>query len=237
MKFKVTIGLCAIVLGFVLFLVSPYFGAREIIITGNTAVASAEIHERLEMTLGVNILLFNTAAARRRIMENLYIDSVGFSRTLPGRVYVNVRERRVIGYIEHSPGSFLFVDETGRVLEVRSNFTEPLPVVTGLPVTSFQLGERLEVPVPAVFSTVAQYAMALQWHGLATFVTHIDVSDPLNVRILFPNIEFNVGDAHNADEKVRVMTEILLSLPNVASYRGFMDLREITDRFFFTILT
>ncbi|MCL2187553.1 MAG: FtsQ-type POTRA domain-containing protein [Defluviitaleaceae bacterium] len=237
MKFKVTLALCAVVLGLVLFLFSPFFGVREIVITGNGTVNRAEIEDLLGVVTGDNILIFNPAAARRRIFENLYIDHVSFRRELPGRLYVQVRERRLIAYVEHIPGSFLFIDETGRVLEIRSNFTEPLPVVTGLPITSFQLGERLDVPSRSVFNTVAQYAQALQRYGLATKVTHIDVTDVFNTRIRFPNIEFNVGDARDADEKVRVMVEVLLNLPDVASYRGFMDLREIASQYFLTILT
>jgi hypothetical protein len=237
MRFKLTLVLCGVLLALLLFLVSPFFGAAEIVIIGNTTVSRTEIEGRLDVAAGDNILILNTAAARRRIMENLYIDRVSFSRALPGRLYVTVRERRLIAYIEHTPGSFLFIDEAGRVLEVRTFFTEPLPVVTGLVFDSFQLGAVLDVPNRAAFSIVAQYAQSLQRHGLATLVTHIDVSDVYNTRILFPNIEFNVGDAHNADEKVRVMVEILLNLPPMAAYRGFTDLRELTGQYFFSLLT
>ena len=237
MKFKVVLFVSAVLLAAVLFLFSPYFSVREIVINGNAAVSRHEIEDRLGLVNGDNLLIFNTATARRNIMENLYIEHVSFRRDLPGRLNVYVRERRLIAYIEHIPGSFLFIDETGRVLEVRSFFTQPLPVVVGLPITSFQLGERLVVPNRMVFNLVAQYAQALQRYGLATKVTHIDVTDIHNTRVRFPNIEFNVGDVSDADEKVRVMVEVLLNLPDVASYRGFMDLREIANQYFLTILT
>jgi cell division septal protein FtsQ len=236
MRFKATIIICAVLLAAVGFLFSPLFGVDEIIITGNRTVSRVEIEDRLGIVPGDNILVFNTAAARRSVMENLYIDSVSFRRELPGRLYVTVRERRFIAYIEHTPGSFLFIDEIGRVLEVRTNFTEPLPVVRGLVFSSFQLGERLEVPNRAAFSIVMQYAQALQRHGLATTVTHIDVTDVYNTRVLFPNIEFNVGDARDADEKVRVMVAILENMPDEALYRGILDLREIAPQYFFTIV-
>lgn len=236
MKYRVLIILCAVVLAAVLFLFSPYFAVRDVVIIGNGAVSRADIEDRLDVITGDNILLINTAAARRRIMENLYIDDVAFERVLPGTLNITVRERRLIAYIQHTPGSFLFIDETGRVLEVRTFFTEPLPLVTGLSFTSFQLGERLDVPDRSAFGIVTQYAQALQRHGLITKVTHIDVTDVFNTRVRFPNIEFNVGDARDADEKVRTMIEILLSLPDTASYRGFVDLREIAPQYFLTII-
>jgi len=233
MKFKITLIICAVVLAAALFLVSPFFGATEIIIVGNATVSRAEIEDRLDFVLGDNILLLNTAAARRRVMENLYIDQVSFSRTLPGQLVVTVQERRLIAYVEHAPGSFLFLDNDGRVLEVRTFFTEPLPVVRGLEINSFQLGEVLDVPNRIALSIVAQYAQVLQAHGLATLVQHIDVTDVHNTRILFPNIEFNVGDAREAEKKVRLMAAVINYLPDVAAYRGFMDLREISGQYFF----
>jgi hypothetical protein len=237
MKFKALIVLCVVLLTAVLFFFSPYFYIREIEITGNGNVSRAEIEGRMGITIGDNILLINIPAVRRLIMENLYIDSVTVERELPGRVNIHVRERRLVAYVEHMPGSFLFIDEAGRVLEVRTFFTEPLPLVTGLSFTSFQLGERLDVPNGAAFGIVTQYAQALMRYGLAPMVTHIDVTDVYNTRILFSNVEFNVGDARDADEKVRTMEAILLSLPGVAAYSGFVDLREIASQYFFTILT
>ncbi|MCL2500353.1 MAG: FtsQ-type POTRA domain-containing protein [Defluviitaleaceae bacterium] len=219
-----------------MFLLSPYFSVREIVISGNAAVNRMEIEDRMDVVTGDNILLINTSAARRRIMENLYVDDVSFERELPGRLIVTIRERRLIAYVEHTPGSFLFIDETGRVLEVRTFFTDPLPLVTGLKFSSFQLGERLNVPNRAAFGIVTLYAQSLQRHSLIHSVTHIDVTDIYNTRLRFSNIEFNVGDARDADEKVRVMVEILLSLPNVASYRGTVDLREISDQYFLSII-
>ncbi|MCL2364139.1 MAG: FtsQ-type POTRA domain-containing protein [Defluviitaleaceae bacterium] len=221
-----------------MFLISPFFGADEIIIVGNINVSQTEIEDRLDLVIGDNILLFNTAAARARIMENLYIDSVAFTRELPGRITVTVRERRLVAYIEHSPGSFLFIDENGRVLEVRSSFAEPLPVVTGLSFNSFQLGEILDVPNRAAFNIIAQYASALQRQGLAEAVTHIDVSDIFNTRIIFPNLIFEVGDdAHNAYEKMRIIAAVLSELPATPSYRGIFDLRVIDSEYILSIIT
>ena len=237
MKYKITIGVCVVLLGAVLFLVSPFFGVDEIVIVGNINVTRTEIEDRLDLVSGENLLLFNTSAARARIMENLYIDSVAFTRELPGRLTVTVRERRLVAYIEHTPGSFLFIDETGRVLEVRSFFIEPLPVVTGLAFDSFQLGEVLDVQNRMALNIVAQYASALQRHGLATRVMNIDVSDMFATRIVFPNVVFDVGDAHNADEKMRVIYEILSVLPDSPSYRGVIPLREISDRYIMDLIT
>jgi len=83
-KFVITIIICAIAFGAVIFMFSPFFYLREIVISGENTVTRAEITNRLEADLTTNLLFFNTRAARRRIMQNLYIADVTFTRDLPG---------------------------------------------------------------------------------------------------------------------------------------------------------
>ncbi|MCL1878154.1 MAG: FtsQ-type POTRA domain-containing protein, partial [Defluviitaleaceae bacterium] len=114
-------------------------------IEGNYRVTDDEIRTRLGIRDNTHILLFNARAARTEILQNMYVDDVHIERVLPGRVVVSISERRLTAYVEHMPGSFLFLDDYGRVLEVRTYFFEPLPVLEGLYFTRFRLGEVLEV--------------------------------------------------------------------------------------------
>jgi len=219
---------------------SPFFYLDEIIISGNNTVAQDEIRDRLGADRTTNILFFNLNSARRRIMENLYINNIVFTRSLPGRLYVEVRERRLAAYVEQSPGTFLFLDDQGRVLEVRSSVTQPLPIIEGLNFTHFALGEVLEVPDRTAFNIMTHYAHLVYRHGLVCRVTYINVSDTSNTRILVGYVEFNVGCLQDAEAKVRIIAGMLDEIPEVETIRGFVDLRDISgDRgeFFFTILT
>jgi len=239
-KFKCAIIICAITFVTVLFLFSPFFYLDEIIISGNSTVAQEEIRDRLGADRTTNILFFNQNAARRRIIENLYVSNVIFTRSLPGRLYVEVLERRLAAYVEQSPGTFLFLDDQGRVLEVRSSITQPLPIIEGLNFTHFALGEVLEVPDLAAFNIMTHYAHLVYRHGLVCRVTHINVSDTSNTRILFSYVEFNVGCLQDAEAKVRIIAGMLEEIPEVETIRGFVDLRDISGErgeFFFTILT
>jgi len=216
---------------------SPIFYMREIIISGYNIVSRSELTERLEVDLTTNLLFFNTRAAKRRVMENLYIADVSFSRELPGRLYVQVRERRLAAYVERAPGSFLYIDEQGRVLEVRSFTSGTRPIVVGLNFTHFALGEVLEVPDASAFDIATEYALHIYHHGLVDRVTYIDVSDTANTRILVGYIEFNVGDINNAESRVRVIAGILAEMPDAEIARGFVDLRVTRGEYFFEILT
>jgi len=239
-RFKWVIVICAIAFAAVLFMFSPFFYLDEIIINGYNTVSREEIRDRLEADRTTNVLFFNKNAARRRITENLYISNVTFTRSLPGRLYVEVRERRLAAYVEQSPGTFLFIDDHGRVLEVRSSITHSLPIIEGLNFTHFALGEILVVPDRVAFDIMTHYAHLVYRHGLVCRVTHINVSDTSNTRILFGYVEFNVGCLIDAEAKVRIIAGMLDEIPEVETARGFVDLRDISgDRgeFFFVILT
>jgi len=236
-KFKVAAVIGLLCFMAVIFMFSPIFLLQEVIISGYNTVEYDEIRGRLGADYSTNLLLFSTSDARRQIMENLYISEVSFRRQMPGRLYVHVRERRLVAYIEHTPGSFLYMDEQGRVLEVRSFTSQPLPLVVGLNFTSFALGEILDVPDHDAFNIVTQYAQHVYRHGLAGRVTYIDVSDTANTRILLGYVEFNVGGLRDAEEKISIIAGIINEMPDAEHARGFVDLREINDEFFFEILT
>jgi len=236
LKFWIAVVTVVLVSAALLFLASPFFSVREVIITGDDRVSQADIRARLGVNNATNLLFLNTGNARSRIMENLFIGDVFFQKDLPGRLYVHVHERRLSAYVEHMPGRYLFLDDMGRVLDERSYRIEPLPVLEGFHFTRFQIGEILEVPDDASFAVVVRYAQLLNHHGLIGRVSSMNVSDPENVRINIYNIEFNVGGLHRADEKVSTIVEIIDVLPNAEVIRAFGDLREIRPEFFFEIL-
>ena len=235
-RFRAVTIFGVIVLAVVLFLVSPFFSVQEVVIMGYNRVSRADILARLDVDSSTNLLMLNTTAARRRVLENLYIGEVTFERDWPGRLYVFVQERRLTAYVEHMPGSFLYLDDTGRVLDVRSYFEEPLPVLVGLDFTRFRLGEVLEVPDDVSFAAVVQYAQLLNLHGLIHQVSHMNVADPDNIRIMIGHKEFNVGDIMGADVKIRTVVAILEEMPNPELMRGFATIRHNATEHFFEIL-
>ena len=221
----------------VLILVSPVFHVQEIFIQGNSRVSDADILQRLNLSPSTNILLLDTGAARRRVMGNLLIDDVRFVRDLPGHLYVTVLERRPSAYVQHTAGSFLVLDDTGRVIEIRSQIREALPLLDGLKFTRVQLGEILEVENQTNFMTVVRYTQLLTLHGLIHRIDHINVSDPGNIRILIDYSEFHMGHGiADADMKVRTIVAVLEEIPDPNLRRGTMRLKTINSDFFFELL-
>ena len=225
-----------IILAAILFMLSPIFHIREVIVENAIFLSPDEVRMRLDLERGSSLILFNAAAARRRAMENFYISDIQFRRDMPNRLYVSIEERRLTAYIEHLPGVFLFIDDYGRVLEVRNYVTEPLPMLEGLQITRFQVGEILDVPDTVAFNVVVHYAQLLRQHGLIDRVASMNVSDTSNIRILVNYLEFNVGGASGADEKIRAVISILENLPNADLVRGFVSMTQVGTYYFLEIL-
>jgi len=235
-KFVTAAFVATLTLAALLFLVSPFFHVREVVIQGNSRISQAEIRSHLEASYQTHIMFFNANAARRRVLENPYIGDVVIRREMPGTLHITVSERRLTAYVEHMPGSFLFLDDFGRVLEIRNYMTDQRPLLEGLQFTRFQLGEMLEVPDAASFGVVVHYAQLLNHHGLINRVTSMNVSDSSDIRILINYIEFKVGGVNNADEKIRTIIAILDEMPNVDTARGFVHMQEIARDIIFEIL-
>jgi len=234
-KFKAAVITGGVVLLTVLFLVSPFFHIDEIIVEGNDRVVTSEILSRLELGGTTNILFFDADAAAVRVMGNLHVGDVSFRRSIPGRLYVTVQERRPSAYVEHG-GRLLVLDDTGLVLEIRNQFREALPLLEGLQFTRVQLGEVLEVTNETDFITVVLYTQLLTAHDLIHRITHINVADPQNIRILVDYTEFHVGGTSDADQKVRTIAAILDIMPDANIRRGFVSLQTIRPYFFFELL-
>ena len=220
----------------VLILVSPAFQVREVFVHGNSRVNEADILTRLNISRTNNILLLNTDAARERVMGNLLIGDVTFRRDLPGHLHVTVHERRPSAYVQHT-GNFLVLDEFGRVIEIRPQIREALPLLEGLQFTRVQLGEVLEVENETDFVTVVQYTQLLTFHNLIHRIDHINVSDPTNIRILVDYTEFHMGSGvADADMKVRTIVAVLDQRPDPNIRRGIFRMKTINSDFFFELI-
>jgi len=225
-KFKMLVALALILATGILLIFSPLFNFEYITVSGNFQIEAKEILERAELADSTNFFLFSPRRANARIKENLYVEQVMFTRTFPHTLEIKIQERFLSGFVEHVNGMFLYIDENGRVLEVRSYKSEDLPIITGLRFSHFHLGQVLEVDNPEAFSSVVAYSRLLNRHNLVDVITQLDVSDSNNTRLRLFNIEVYLGDTINAQEKILTLREIVDVWPLVQDIRGFLDLRE-----------
>ena len=113
---------------------------------------------------------------------------------------------------------------------------EPRPLLVGLQIRSFRLGETIDVPDMVELNAIVHYSLLLYHHELIGRITHMDVSDTNNIRILVNYWEFNMGGVARAEEKILLMVAALDAMPDYQYMRGTMDLRGPGPQFIFVIL-
>ncbi|MCQ4726323.1 FtsQ-type POTRA domain-containing protein [Anaerotignum faecicola] len=215
-------------------LFSPLFTVREVNVNGIKKFTADEICEITGINTGINIFSVSTGKAEDKLKENVYIESVRINRTLPDKVDIIIDERRVRGYVPYM-GSYLYIDEYGRVLEINQAVTEPLPVVTGLAFNSFSLGQKIDCENPEAFDIIVTIAQVMTKYDMLDTVVRIDVSDTNKIMAYVRKVEINLGDGTNCDEKIRTMSEVIKQIPE--NDRGTLDLSDLSKPIVFKYLT
>lgn len=221
---KVVIG-CALAVVLVIgLLLSPIFALKNVAVEGNNHYNEAQLCEMIGLSEGDNILLFGKGKAAQILEKDPYIADAKLSMRVPDTIVIEVKERKVRGYVPYM-GSYLYIDEAGRVLDVQAAARESLPVVKGLVFGSFTLGEVIPVENQEALDVVLNISQLMEKYELLDIVVEIDVSNPENIYAYVNQVQIILGDMQNGDTKIRYMGEVMKTIPK--EDRGTLDLSEL----------
>lgn len=207
---------------------SPYFNLREINISGQRLVKPEEILGYSRLELGANIFRLDIARISRMIAVHPLIKEAVIIRRLPDIIDIKVRERRQIAYIALGLGETYGLDEEGVILpplEVKSELSPKLPVVTGLWVTSVTVGEGLDL-VGVKSSLNVLKAMAETRLGEFLEIAEINVVKPATP-VLYTageNTEIRLGN-YPLRQQLESLKVIWVDLKEKGSEAEYIDLR------------
>lgn len=221
---KVVITAAFVIVVIVGLLLSPIFAAKNITAEGASHYKAGELAEMIGLSKGDNIIFFGKGKAEKILEEDPYIEEAKVSFRLPDTMVIKVKERKVRGYVPYM-GSYLYIDEAGRVLDVQDACHEALPMVKGLVFGSFTKGEVIPVENPEALDVVLNIAQLMEKYELLDLVVEIDVSTPDNVYAYVNQVQIILGDMENGDTKIRYMAEIMKTIPK--EDRGTLDLSEL----------
>ncbi|WP_352400998.1 FtsQ-type POTRA domain-containing protein [Anaerotignum sp.] len=231
---KYIIGFLLLVIVIAGILFSPLFAVKEIRSEGAEHFTTTELAAMISLSQGDNLILFGKSKAEKILEQDPYIAQAKLKAELPGTMVVEVKERKVRGYVPYM-GAYLYIDEEGRVLETQNVYHDALPVVRGLNFDSFLLGEVLPVENADALQIVLQMSQMMKKYNLLDLVVEIDVTDPKDIYAYVNKVEIRLGDMADSDQKVRIMGEIVKTIPK--EDRGTLDLRDLRKPIIFQYLT
>lgn len=231
---KYIIGFLVLVMIIAGVLFSPVFSVKEIRSEGAQHFTTTELAEIISLSQGDNLILYGKSKAEELLNQEPYIAEAKLKMELPDTMVIQVKERKVRGYVPYM-GAYLYIDEEGRVLETQNAYHDALPVVRGLQFDRFLLGEVLPVENKDSLQVVLQMSQMMKKYDLLDMVVEIDVTDPKDVYAYVNKVEIRLGEMQDADQKVRIMGEIMRTISE--EDRGTLDLRDLSKPIIFQYLT
>jgi len=221
---KVILG-CGLALVVIIgLLLSPIFALKNIAVEGANHYTAEQLCDMIGLSEGENILFYGKGKAAQTLEKDPYIADAKLSMRVPDTIVIEVKERKVRGYVPYM-GSYLYIDETGRVLDVQEACRETLPVVKGLAFGNFTLGEVIPVENPEALDVVLHISQLMEKYELLDMVVEIDVSNPESIYAYVNQVQIILGDMEKGDTKIRYMAEVMKTIPE--EDRGTLDLSEL----------
>ncbi len=219
---------------------SPMFKIKIINLEGTEKYSKEEILSKIKLNDNDNIFMVKPIYSKKILEKEAYIKSADIKIKFPSQVDIIIKERKVRGYVPYIEGTYLYIDEDGRVLESSKTYNKKLPIVDGLIFEEgFKIGEILKVKNQKSFEVVVKTANILakyeSEYDEIDDIVKIDVNDPDNICIYIKNIKVLLGDLTQYDFKIRKMLTIVKEIPD--KNKGFLDITQPENDSIFEFLT
>jgi len=225
----------AVVLGSALCIAaSPVFAVDNIVMNDLHYFTKDEVCNQIGLYTGVNGIFYNKLRAKKILEESPYISSVEMSFKFPDTMIVSVSENRIIGYIDYL-GSYLYIDRSGKVIDIKKDTEESLPIVEGLKFSSFAINSEIPVENNDAFQAALSVSNAMNKYGVLDEAVSINVSDTENLYAYINNIKVLLGDNSRMEEKIKTMAEAVKEIPE--GDRGTLDLKDLNKPIIFKYTT
>lgn len=208
--------LFTLILGAIFAIISyPIIINNNVIINGLENVSKEEILKLIDLQENNKLIIFSTNKAKKTILKkNHYIEDVSIKvNYLKSELEITVKERTLSGYVEDK-GNYLYIDDNGIVVDIKTFYKKNLPILVGLKFDKFVLGERLKVKNELSFETLVNLNKKLNKYNMESEVLRVNVEDLNDILIFVGNVIVKLGDSNNLDEKIVFLKGILPNIPN-----------------------
>jgi cell division protein FtsQ len=185
----------------------PIWNISEIMIEGNTYYTNEEIIQNTTLELGVHSLMVQKNKLIEAIENMPYIEKVDIRHIFPNKIVLTIEENEPVGYIAFS-GSYLCLDNTGKVLSQTNERMLKLPEIKGVKIDKFKVGEVLEIENDDVFLEICKIIETLKTYD---FIDQVDVIQAPNLSKIYlyvGGLDVIIGTSKDIEDKVKWLIEI-----------------------------
>ena len=207
---------------------SPVFGIKAIDVYGNVIYEKQTIIDMTDAAIGENgfrllaenaksLFTFRCYALEKELAGKCpYIKEATVKFFPPDRLKIEISERKPMCVVPYL-GINLLVDAEWHILDtVNASEYQDLPVVNGIKVKQYELGQALEAENPESLSRAARMLDALKNadgpdEDFMRKVDSIDVGDADNAYVFYEaRVAANFGDLRELEYRVKVLKHVLL---------------------------
>ena len=230
----ILMGIALLIFIVMLLMLSPWFNIKNIEINGLETLDKADIIRQVKLDKTTNILSFNNFIVKRRLKNNYYIESVKITKKLPNTIIIDISERQIVGYVPYI-NDYMYIDESGMVVDIKSSYTEQLPIIYGLSFESFTIGKRLKTDNDEAFSVVMDITNAIKDKENLKQILKIDISNLEDVHLYMENLDIILGNREALNIKINTLNEIVKNFK--PEEKGFLYIDNINKPPIFKYIT
>ncbi len=222
------------IVGFVL-AVTVFFKIDTIKAKGSGVYPQKIIIENSGVQVGDSLLLVSEKNISENLFFNLpYVGSVTIEKDLPSTLVINITDTVASAAISNNRGSYILINDEGKVLNADSKIvTEGIPVVAGVEIESYKVGEIITFKTEETGDVLIQLLKASTKAGIIG-MTEIDLTDVSAITMKYDNrIKILVGPAVKLETKILRAASAIDRENEINQYEtGVLDLRTEPKVFF-----
>ena len=202
------------------------FRIHKVEILGSERHSAEEIKEDLMYDFWTKNTLYFSWKYRHAESDAraLYLESIQAKMLSPGKVRIQVKEKKLLGYVQDA-GNNVYFDSDGEVLEITESIYEKIPLVTGIAMDEPVLYQKLPVENSAQLRTILNITGLLLNADLIP--DDISFGENLTIILHIGNIEVKLGQDEYLEEKVSNLVTIYQEIKDES---GVLNMETFTGK-------
>ena len=200
------------------------YTVTTVYVEGNVHYDNEEIMEMVMDGYYGNNSLFLSMKYKDKSIEGIpFVEKMDVSVLDPNTIKIEVYEKALAGYVEYLE-RYMYFDKDGIVVEVSTEKTHGIPLVTGLPFDHVILYQPLPVENAEIFDDILIITQLVNKYELSIDRIYFGSDDTL--ALYFGNIKVALGERENLEQKIM---ELRYMLPELTGKSGTLRMENYTE--------